>query len=140
METPNQTTTCCQRCGRDYAQIYQMKVPTRGLRTSIGLLMIATIIIVFFMCVVNVASFSEDPLRQEQFAQGVSVIFWVFILAVVVTACIIKRARMAHVVYCPSCQSVYVIEGAPTLTKGWNMRKVGKELKRVGVTNTMTAF
>lgn len=111
----------CRQCGKQARQ-YLDRVPTKGSRPLV--LLVLAVAVLFFWCFA--VWFLMQP-GTDGGTIGTTIMAGViFTTGAVVVAASMVLPKQAHVVRCSRCGAVYVIDEAPSNTRGWNIEKYRK--------------
>lgn len=129
--TPIQSVFC-QRCGQPHGVLYETKIPTRGAKLWLFLIGIAVIAFTWFYAI-----WYEG--QKPALSGNSNYMFGVLVISIIVTAAVVvflrwvARPRTGQIVVCSACRAWYVLSEAPSMTCGWDVDKIQKELAKNGI-------
>ncbi len=117
----NETNVACRRCGKQARQ-YLDRVPLKGTR-PLGVLVLA-VAVLFFWCFS--LWFLTQPGTDSQTVATTVMAGVIFTTGAVVVAVSMVAPKQAHVIRCPKCGALSVVEDAPQNSGGWDLEKYRK--------------
>ena len=117
----NETNVACRRCGKQARQ-YVERGPLKGTR-PLGVLVLA-VAVLFFWCFS--LWFLTQPDTDSQTVATTVMAGVIFTTGAVVVAVSMVAPKQAHVIRCPKCGALSVVEDAPQNSGGWDLEKYRK--------------